>query len=727
MKKTKTLIFIIFNFIASTVYSQTTDTTLTTKVDSSDDTIYVYGSKKKMLYTPGSTTIIDSKELKKQENTDIGRILDKVPGVSIQEEDGLGLRPNIGLRGVHPHRSKKITLMEDGILIAPAPYASPAAYYFPTPTRANNLEIFKGSSSVKYGPNSIGGAVNLITRPISKKEESEIDLSLGLIKKAMIATSGTKNFVGHRLELHRIQSDGFMELSKGGDTGTSKNDAIIKLDYNLGKLLGGTDQKFSLKGSYANEISHETYLGTSLSDFSQNSKLRYAASKDDLITWNHTQAQLNHDIRINEKMNLKTTFYNHVFKRAWFKFNGLQNKRDLRTLLSENTDPSLSALLNGDRDGAGPEENLILGNNDRRYLSQGIQLVSRFDLAGDEFSNDLSIGVRIHRDYVKRNHTEKTAEMKSGHLSYLPDSLKQTSLTHDESRAFTAFADNEFSIGNFVLSTGLRIELVKNISHDPIVNSSKENNESVIIPGAGINYSITPNLVALLGVNRGVTLVGPGQDESINEEVSTNYETGLRYLNNEWSGEILGFYSDYSNLKGTCTFSSGCTGINLDQDFNGGQAEVLGIESQISTKFQSHEFIFPVSLNYTKTFARFSKDNFSNNEEWGNGLIKKGDPLPYISTDMVNFKIGMEYKRFSTEASFSWKGNMADQSVEIGRKIIPSHEVIDWSMGYQINNDGRLYAKIDNVLDKKYLTSLRPYGARGGKPQMTTIGFSQKF
>ena len=111
---------------------------------SEDETIYVIGSKEKAFYTPGSATFIDKKELEVFNYQDVSRVLDKVPGVYIQEEDGLGLRPNIGLRGAHPHRSKKITLLEDGILVGPAPYAAPAAYYFPITTRINTMEVYKG-------------------------------------------------------------------------------------------------------------------------------------------------------------------------------------------------------------------------------------------------------------------------------------------------------------------------------------------------------------------------------------------------------------------------------------------------------------------------------------------------------------------------------------------------------------------------------------------------------
>jgi Fe(3+) dicitrate transport protein len=260
---------------------------------------------------------------------------------------------------------------------------------------------------------------------------------------------------------------------------------------------------------------------------------------------------------------------------------------------------------------------------------------------------------------------------------------------------------------------------------------TKSGNESVLIPGMGVNHSLSDQWVVLAGINRGVTLNGPSDlttsGFSSNREESINYEAGLRFLSPDFSFETIGFYSDYENIKGTCSFSSGCSSDKLDLNFDGGKAEIIGLEAQASTKPNWKSLYFPFSINYTRTVSRFKADNISSNEEWGIGNIKKGDPLPYIPQDTIHFKAGLEYKKVQTDFSFLWKSKMADQAVELGRKIIPSYGVIDWTMAYQVEKDSRLYTKVDNVLDKSYLTSLRPFGARGGKPRMLSVGFNQKF
>ena len=54
--------------------------------------------------------VVSKSELDQFRYTDIHRIVGRIPGVYISEEDGLGLRPNIGVRGTGSLRMEKLLL-----------------------------------------------------------------------------------------------------------------------------------------------------------------------------------------------------------------------------------------------------------------------------------------------------------------------------------------------------------------------------------------------------------------------------------------------------------------------------------------------------------------------------------------------------------------------------------------------------------------------------------------
>ena len=242
----------------------------------------IFGNKYVAKNRTGSAFYLSAKELQKFSFSDINRALRSVPGVSIYEEDGFGLRPNISLRGTSPERSSKITLMEDGVLIAPAPYSASSAYYFPTIARMEAVEILKGSSQVQYGPFTTGGAINMISSQIPTEFNGKVRASYGSFNSNQLHAKigNTHGNFGYMVEYLNYGSDGFKTLQSGKNTGFNKNDVVAKMRLNL---FPEAEIKHSLefKFQYADEVGNETYLGLSEDDFNTNPFFRYPSSDND--------------------------------------------------------------------------------------------------------------------------------------------------------------------------------------------------------------------------------------------------------------------------------------------------------------------------------------------------------------------------------------------------------------------------------------------------------------
>lgn len=94
-------------------------------------TVEIIGDKENLSRMAGAASIVSQQELDTSRPFTVNEVLRKVPGVNVRDEEGFGLRPNIAIRGLNPTRSTKITLLEDGLPLAYAPYGDNASYYHP--------------------------------------------------------------------------------------------------------------------------------------------------------------------------------------------------------------------------------------------------------------------------------------------------------------------------------------------------------------------------------------------------------------------------------------------------------------------------------------------------------------------------------------------------------------------------------------------------------------------
>ncbi|MGR6871988.1 TonB-dependent receptor family protein [Pseudomonas sp. HK3] len=709
------------------------------------DQVYITGGANKIQTQPGSATLIDDVALEQFEYTDIHRILNEVPGVNIQEEDGYGLRPNIGMRGSSAERSKKITIMEDGVLTGPAPYSAPAAYYFPNVSRMSAVEVFKGPSAIQYGPATVAGALNMVSRPIPYINSGEVDAQLGSFgyQRLNAYYGGQQGDVGFLIEGLTLSADGFKDLdSQGtsdgpfdGDTGFERNDVNIKSSYDFNDQYR---QRITLKLGYADETSHETYVGLSRDDFDADPYRRYAASALDNMQWEHTQFQLTHVIEPTTTSQVTTDVYRNAFSRDWFKlnsFNGSNVASIEEILRNPNTGNHLGfyEVLTGKSLSNTAAEQLLIGNNGRDFVSQGIQ--TRYNLDSQLFGipQQVEVGFRVHQDEIERNHTQQAYDMTVNGLVTASGSSLQTSTKNTgEATAIAAYIKNDMSLGDTTLSVGLRSETIETTLTNHLTNDVKKATESVLVPGAGIFTQLSENFGVLAGVHKGYVATAPGQEGDIDPEESINYEFGFR-VSGQNNIEVVAYVNDYSNLKESCNASNGCSTAQLDSEFNGGEVFVYGVESHWKTAFQLNDAMrTPLTVTYTFTQTEFenSFQDVSGVFKQKGATVEKGDELAYVPAHRLNIKTGIEAEKWQLLVSALYQSDMrgnAGQGSIAAEDKIDAYAVFDLAANYKLRPELTLYSTIDNVFDDDYVVAGQPMGFRPGKPRSAHVGVKYQF
>ena len=330
--------------------------------------ITIIGSKVELDSVAGSAYVINEEDLERFDYVDLRKVLNQAPGVYIREEDGYGLRPNIGIRGAAAERSQKITLMRDEVLITPAPYSAPAAYYVPNVSRVSGIEVVKGPAAVTHGPHTVGGAVNMMSAPIPSDAGGMLDLSYGSdgYYKAQGAYGGVSDNFGYLVDVLSYGADGFKSIDGHGDeTGFERTDVGLKLLYQ--NPNSARDHRLTLLVEGGEEKADETYLGLTDADFQDNPYRRYAASQLARFESEHLNVLLNYSLSLSDHTDSNLKAYWNEFDRSWNKLDGFWSGPTLQKVLqSPNQYRDQYFVLTGQRDSSPvDDETLDDTNNDR--------------------------------------------------------------------------------------------------------------------------------------------------------------------------------------------------------------------------------------------------------------------------------------------------------------------------------------------------------------------------
>jgi len=695
--------------------------------------IMVVGDPERADEIPGSAHIIGPTELKRQKQglDDIHRMLRQIPGVNIQEEEGYGLRPNIGMRGTGVDRSSKITLMEDGVLIAPAPYAAPSAYYFPTSGRMRSLEVRKGSSQIKYGPRTNGGVLNLVSSEIPQALSLDGKLGIGSDSAGQghLNLGGTHGNFGWLLESYQVKTDGFKELDGGGDTGFYIGDYMAKLRFQT-PLDARIFQQFEVKLGSTEQDSEETYLGLTDQDFAINPNRRYAASQIDRFDSNHRQYQARYFVTVPGGLDVTTVVYRNNFARNWFKLQSIGGNSISRIFGNPEAYAGELAIARGaDSD---PDVLQVRANN-RRYYSQGLQSVLGLHRHLGSAQHRFEFGFRYHQDQEARLQHEDGFRMSGGRMnrtSFGAPGSQANRLSDAEARSF--FVQDEIRWDRWTVIPGIRYENIDLTrtdfsKTDPGRTSPtrvRSNAVEVVIPGVGVNFDAGQNVRLFGGVHKGFSPPGPGSNEFTEAEDSVNYEFGFGLGQPGFNTQLVAFYSDYGNLLGADTLAAG--GQGTGDLYNGGEARVVGMEASVSFDPAARSqpgVSLPVQIAYTVTDGEFRNAFDSAFGPWGDVIV--GDKLPYLPRHQFYASFGVRTGRWDAGFDTHWGSSMRTVA---GRGAAPlpertdAYAVLNLSTEYELSQRASLFANVQNVTNNRYIVARRPAGVRPGLPRLFMAG-----
>ena len=679
---------------------------------------------------PGAATVIDAQVLKKLNPIGTQEILEYVPGVSGFADDGIGnSRISIGIRGLNPRRSPRVLILEDGIPIQPAVYIYPNMYYNPPAERIDQVEIIKGSGSILYGPQTMGGVINYFT----KRPRNELG---GLLK----LTGGENGYSSIFSEYGGIQlfgkkSRGELQLLYKRGDGFRDNNAFQQFNSTFKLNYRQSDSKnIYLKTNINYENSNATYTG--LTEWSFENNPRFNPKEDDNFDVFRAALDVIQTEKISSKISKSTSTFFNFFDRKWWREYDMFIRPE-----SLNESNEYSAEDEVSKDG----ENGLSGWKDQTIelvrVGNGINnfgILRKFYVAGHESSYDIehklfnipakmNIGFRLYWERFEDDRKEGGSPTDRDGVYFEPigpdsfDIIGNPAVNvlgkshHYETRALSGYVQESFSAGIFNFRPGLRYEVFEQERIDRLNGSSyQDQTETVILPG----FSLSADLYGMKlfgGVHRGYTPPSSGAinidmilvdyvDNGLDvlPEKSWNKEIGVKGRFPIIDFEVSGFHVDIENLIAAAR----ATAFK-----NLGKVRTMGVESRASIYLSTFSSLLP-NINVVHTFMDSEVIEGSLSASLGKTDIA-GNKLPYVPRNTLiigtesafSDKVALRFDcKYVSKVYTDFENIESTQNKGI-QGIIDPYTIFNLSANYEINKKINLFLSGKNILDTVYIGS----------------------
>lgn len=653
--------------------------------------------------TAGSAHTLTQKQIDRIAPRSTAELLEYLPNVTIANVDPMGLRLNLGMRGFPPTQSTYTLVLEDGIAIAAAPYLDGSILYTTPVEKIEKVEQLTGSSSILYGPQNMGGAINLITHAPPRAFTTSGYFQGGSFGRMNIGASigDTKGVVGYLFEAHHRRFEGPQSLD------------LVATDLSAKFRLQPSERSwFGAKLSIYDEFSRASRTGLTQNIYEQDPNTVVAPY--DRNELDRLAASIQHTYVVGDVGMLQTSLWANTMSRH------VQQQRFDRQ--ERSLDGYERVILGGNTSSTQDNGSLyFLDSTDiinERYSTLGAESKLTLDLdLGKLGRSEIIMGLRGSQEDIDR-------EQQRGQHGGSPSG---TSLLDEERTGRTLAA---YSLGRFFflkdklrVEPGVRLEFLRSerrvwrdtFDGEPVdFNPPRDGGDTStsLLPGVGSSLDLGKHVTIFASAHRSMAipeerLASSLIDDEVNlvPEYAWNFELGSRlYDKNQLSLDVSGFWIETKNL--TLPITS-LTAQN-NSAFEAGNTRHLGVETSLQADpFQYFRTIlrFPVLLNYSYTHATLG-------DQWRTPLV--GNSVPYVPKHRASAQIGAEHPlgfaamlaaRYTSE-SFSEIENITTPSANGIRGPIPARTSIDARLTYaHIPWNTTFYMLGKNLLDQRVIST----------------------
>ncbi|CEN44079.1 TonB-dependent siderophore receptor [Capnocytophaga canis] len=472
----------------------------------SEVTVTSTGTKRNIKDFTGTVNVVSASQIKELAIPSVGDAVRFIPGANYQDEDGRGLRPSIGLRGLDPSRSTSTLVLVDGKIPIGQSYTDMATYYMMPVGAIESVEVIKGASPVLYGSGSIGGVLNIITKKGGQTPKSSVNLQYGNGNAINIGaeTSGSVSDMTYYAGYHRKQGDGLR-------TSRSKfavNDLTLNLEGNFG-------EKHQWK-IFLNAFTEDSDTPGGLNQKQWEENPKQSVNPYDFFEARRFSGTFSYKRIFDENNSLTSAVYGSYLERDWWLDNRHSDPAKRKFTAALRNIPSIGIFSDYER------LNDLWGHKNK--LLAGIRLhgdiTNMISVAGDEFG------------------------VKSG---------KETSSSVNAISVMEGYIFDEFFLNDqFSISPALRYTHADYGVKNYTAGSWRSATEKALTYSFGAFYKFSEQYRIYATYSKGYQMPrfrdAMEASEDLNAESSNNYEIGFRTQPAEWIDlDLSAYILDFDN------------------------------------------------------------------------------------------------------------------------------------------------------------------------------------
>ena len=669
------------------------------------------GSEEGKRRLPGALDLLTRETLESAHVFSTSEALRKVPGIVVRDEEGLGLRPNIGLRGLNPTRSSKVLLLEDGVPVAFAPYGDNASYYHPPIERFDRIEVLKGSSQIAYGPVTLGGVINYITPDAPAQTQVMVAAAGGNrgYLNASGSVGGTWGGTGVFVHALRKQSDGARDNVHAG---------LVDVMGKVNRSFGPT-QQLAVKANYYGERSQVTYSGLREAEYL--AAARQNPFGDDRFHGDRAAANAGYRALLWSRVAITGSAYGSHFGRDWWRQSSNSGQRP-----NDAADPRCGGMANL-KTTCGNEGRL------RQYRHAGAELRGRHDFVAGA-RHEIDFGLRVHTEHQDRRQMNgDTPTARTGDL------VESNVRTTD---AVSAFLQHRWLVKDWTITPGARVEHISYSRTNRLLTVRGHAASTELVPGVAVSWGPLPDATLFAGIHRGF---GPARAEDVinnttggtvdlDPERSWNSELGARMRAGVMHLQATLFRLDYTNQIVPASVAGG-TGATLT---NGGETLHQGLEAGVDADWRGlrhtrHDLYARMSYTWLP-IARFTGVRTSAIPGFS-GISIVGNRLPYAPTTVLSATAGyrhasgfdMQLEAQHTGDQFSDDLNTVAGTADGQRGVIPAYTYLNLAASWRVPRHGvSIFLALKNLDNRLFIVD-RSRGILPSHPRLMQVGTSLRF